>query len=174
MCLLNPYETSSCKIFDDFRYYVNNNYSDTIPPDRLLKMIDTFMTLMPTITTYLDDEYPILSIVVNTFDPEKQEISFSIELNTYDDISRDIQSQNAKDDPHMLIVNNLINLIRLNPLIRGDHISLNEHKKDKREILINEEPHQIFSSKYNFVVPVQRETEKEIFDTVPQILYTYN
>lgn len=150
MCYLNPYEDiTNCK-------ELNNAINWTQAE------ISFFKDLMLFIKQKLENQdFPKLWIIFNSLDPKKNQIWFTININTF--LDDEIYLSNKWIiNPHIYIVSMLINWLRESHFILWDTIkfdSLKVNKRKVKEITVN-------TSTFTFNIPVQKATEKEIYDFV--------
>lgn len=157
MCYLNPYEKSEnweCTTIWDFDYDMTNRWE---------KLNLSFVkTLVSFIKWKLEDQdFPKLSIIFNTLDPQSNRISFTISINTFLEDEQNIIWKGILN-PHIYIVSTMLNLLRESHFILWDTIkidSLKVNKKKYKEVTVN-------SSNFTFDIPVQKAVEREIYDFV--------
>lgn len=155
MCYLNPYEKSDeCNAIWDFDYDMIKSWENL--------NITFLKSLIAFIKWKLENqEFPKLSIIFNTLDPQSNKISFTISMNTFlEDESNLINSWIL--NPHIYIVSVMLNLLRESHFILWDTIrvdSLKVTKKKYKDVIVN-------SSSFSFDIPVQKAVEREIYDYV--------
>jgi hypothetical protein len=73
-----------------------------------------FVSLLEFINEKLNEEYSRLSIVMNDFNPNNNQISFTVEVNTYakDEASIKDNHKCLIENPHLFIISNLIYLLK--------------------------------------------------------------
>lgn len=158
-CYLNPFEIDyTCGVVGDF-----DKYYRLITNETSLNA-SFFKSLMYYIDFRLEEtDIPSFDIVFQWFDATKQQISFTIDVNTFlqDELAL---IQKWILNPHIFVVSNLLNFLKQSKLIIGSSI-------DARQLKIQPQTVQIWSSKFNinksvmtFTLPLQRGTEREIFD----------
>ncbi len=159
-CYLNPFETNyKCNIIGDFNKYYKMTNDDKFD-------IDFFKELMYYTDTKLEQtELPSFSITFQKFDQNKDEITFNIDINTF----KQDEIQLAKNwilSPHIFIFTNLINNLKQSKFIVGEWISTKNLQIDTKVIDIGSTQFVIHNSNKTFTLPIQKESEREIFDFV--------
>lgn len=163
-CYLNPYETNyKCNIIWDFdKYYDITNDSNF--------QTNFFKELINYTDTKLEQtELPSFSITFQKFDQNKDEITFTIDINTF----KQDEIELAKKwilSPHIFIFNNLINNLKQSKFIVWESISTKNLKIDTKVINIGSTQFVIHNSNKTFTLPIQKENEREIFDFVDDSL----
>ncbi len=166
VCYNNPYEPVKCDKVDDF-----NNYYKRILGD---KNFDTafFKTLMEFINNNLEySNMPSFSITFNSFDGKSNSIAFTIEVNTLKEDEYALIQQGIKS-PHIFIVSELIKLLKQSTFIVGKAIDARDVKVSPKQVTIGGSKYVVNNSIKNFSLPIQKSTEREIFDFVET--YTSN
>jgi hypothetical protein len=75
------------------------------------------------------------------------------------------------ENPHLFIISNLIYLLKESHFILWKDIEINSLNPSKKNIKIWNQIRSVSSSKYPFNVPIQKITEKEIYDRVNVDIY---
>lgn len=166
VCYNNPYEPVKCDKVDDF-----NNYYKRILGDR---SFDTsfFKVLMEYINNNLEySNMPSFSITFNSFDGKSNSIGFTVEVNTLKEDEYALIQQGIKS-PHIFIVSELIKLLKQSTFIVGKAIDAKDIKVNPKQVTIGASKYVVNNSIKNFVLPIQKGTEREIFDFVDR--YTLN
>lgn len=175
-CILNPLEISteseSCINFMDFEKYVTLNY--TCKPwevnctnvnfqPKIFKKVIQYIKYM------LESEsLPILSILLNSLDPNNNTISFTIDINTYSDDEKNLLSEWILN-PNVFISTSLINSLRKSHMILGSSIKIDNLKVNKKDVKNSDwTSSKANNSSFVFTIPIQKSVEKEIYD------YVYN
>jgi hypothetical protein len=165
-CYLNVYESEECNIIWDFRNFYSTQWIDK------KFYSDVFINLIRYIDNKLEtDSFPKLSIVLNDLDPQKNILSFAIDINTYKEdeadmlMSDNLSSSNIKM-PHVMIVTELLNSLRQSQFILWWSIELDNLKVNKKKVKQWNMEYTVNNSKFNFNIPVQKSTEREIYDFV--------
>ena len=162
-CYNNPYEPVQCNIIWDFdKYYQLREKSTGEKPFNT----SFFKKLMEHIDKKLEySNVPSFSITFNSFDGKSNSIAFTIEVNTLKEDEYVLLKQGIKS-PHIFIVSELIQLLKQSTFIVGKAI-------DAKDIRVTSKPITIWGSKYmvnnsvkTFTLPIQKNTEREIFDYV--------
>ena len=162
-CYNNPYEPVQCNIIWDFdKYYQLREKSTGEKPFNT----SFFKKLMEHIDKKLEySNIPSFSITFNSFDGKSNSIAFTVEVNTLKEDEYVLLKQGIKS-PHIFIVSELIQLLKQSTFIVGKAI-------DAKDIRVTSKPITIWGSKYmvnnsvkTFTLPIQKNTEREIFDYV--------
>ena len=162
-CYNNPYEPVQCNLIWDFdKYYQLRENSTGEKPFNT----SFFKKLMEHIDKKLEySNVPSFSITFNSFDGKSNSIAFTVEVNTLKEDEYVLLKQDIKS-PHIFIVSELIQLLKQSTFIVGKAI-------DAKDIRVTSKPITIWGSKYmvnnsvkTFTLPIQKNTEREIFDYV--------
>ncbi|MCF7834926.1 hypothetical protein K9M48_02625 [Candidatus Gracilibacteria bacterium] len=159
-CYLNPFEIDSdCQEIGDFDMYykmTNQTGFDTSFFKRLMYYIDLKIE---------QTEIPSFSIIFNGFNSNSNNISFSINVDTFrqDEISL---INKGILNPHIFVVNSLINFLKQSKFILGKDISSKNIRVQPKVINIGSNQFYINHSAMNFSLPIQKDVEREIFDFV--------
>ena len=160
MCYLNPFETNAnCdNIWDLDLYY-------SIAKDNSIN-IRLFKNAMSAISQLLEkEETSLFSITFNGFNASDKSIQFNIEVYTNQEDEKALMAQ-WKRNPNIFILTNIVNLLKQSSFIIWANINTKE--VDVKDKTINQ---WAFSRKVNystmdFEVPIQKDTEREIFDYI--------
>ena len=159
-CYLNPYETNyECNIINDFdKYYniTNDKYFNTKFFKELIHYTDNKLE---------QTELPSFSITFQKFDQNKDEITFSIDINTFKQDELELAKKWILS-PHIFIFNNLINNLKQSKFIVGESISTKQLDIKTKTINIWSTQFVVHNSNKTFTLPIQKESEREIFDFV--------
>ena len=160
MCYLNPFEVSAnCDTIWDLDLYYNIIKDDSIN-------IKLFKNVMNAISQLLENEDTALfSITFKWFNAQSKNISFNIEVYTNQEDERNLMAQ-WKKNPNIFILTNIINLLKQSSFIIWADISTNEINVDTRTINLGGISRNVNYSSMNFSVPIQKSTEREIFDYI--------
>ena len=161
MCYLNPFETNAnCDTIWDLDLYYNNIIND--------KWIDIklFKNSMNVISQLLEkNDTSLFSITFNWFNAQDKKITFSIEVFTNQDDERTLISQ-WKRNPNIFILTNIINLLKQSSFIIWAEINTKEVHVEPMTINLWWLQRKVNYSTMNFTVPIQKNTEREIFDYI--------
>jgi len=159
-CYLNPFEDPrTCSVIDDFNQYFVSYEPNTEIDQKLYKELMIF------IDTRLDDSaFPSLIISFDRFDPQAQQLGFKIGINTLAEDEKALINQGILN-PHIFILSRMINLLKASKFIMGNAIAINDMRIERNELEVWWKPLVVNSSTRNFMAPLQRNTEREIFDT---------
>lgn len=159
-CYLNPYEVDyDCNLVGDFDRYYTLVAKDQSSFDRWF-----FKKIMAYVDAKLEQtELPSFSITFQKFDPTKKQISFKVEVNTF---QQDEAALTRKGiiNPHIFIVTNLLNLIKQSLFVISENIDAKQLKIIPKVIKIWSTIFTVNNSTMNFVLPVQETTQREITD----------
>lgn len=160
-CYINPFEDQNCSLLNDFAR--NYQLNDTTAG------IDTsfFTALITFIDQKLENaDFPSLSIAFQNFDPTAGKITLTIQINTFQQDEIDLLSRWIVN-PHIFIVSNLISLLKESRIIIGEGININQLKVNKRTIKVWSTEVVVNNSSLQVSVPLQKSTQREIFDFAP-------
>lgn len=164
-CYLNPYEVDyDCNLVGDFdRYYTLI--------DKEKKPFDTnfFKKMMFYVDTKLEQtDLPSFSITFKRYDPTQKQISFTLDVNTFkqDEIAL---IKKWIISPHIFILSNLLNLIKQSVFVVSENIDAKSIKISPKTIKIGTSTFNVNNSTMNFVLPIQKGSEREISDYVDPI-----
>lgn len=159
-CYLNPFEIDyQCNIIWDFeKYYIltDDINFETEFFKKLIKYTDTKLE---------QTELPSFSMDFKRFDKNSNQITFSIDINTF----RQDEIELAKKwilSPHIFILNNLINNLRQSRFILWEWIVIKTLKIEPKTINIWSTEFNINNSHKLFTVDIQKESAREIEDFV--------
>lgn len=159
-CYLNPFEIDyDCNSIGDFDMYYSvkgQTGFDTSFFKRLVYYIDLKLE---------QTEIPSFSIMFNGFSSNSNQISFSINVDTFkqDELSL---IEKGISNPHIFIVKNLINFLKQSKFILWKDITTKNIKVQPKTITIWSNQFNVNHSAMNFSLPIQKDTEREIFDFV--------
>ena len=161
MCYLNPFETSAdCDTIWDLDLYYNNKLRDG---SINIKM---FKNSMNAISQLLEKEDTTLfSITFNWFNAKDKNITFKVEVYTNQDDERSLMAQ-WKKNPNIFILTNIINLLKQSSFIIWANINTKEVNVQPKTQTLWGISRKVNYSTMNFTVPIQKDTEREIFDYI--------
>ena len=160
VCYNNPYEPVKCDKIDDFGEYYKKIREESD--------FDTsfFKTLMEFIDNKLEySNVPSFAITFNSFDGKSNSIGFTVEVNTLKEDEYALVQQEVKS-PHIFIVSELIKLLKQSTFIVGKAIDAKDIKVSPKQITIGGSKYTVNNSVKNFNLPIQKTTDREIFDFV--------
>ncbi len=160
VCYNNPYEPVKCDKIDDFGEYYKKIREESD--------FDTsfFKTLMEFIDNKLEySNVPSFAITFNSFDGKSNSIGFTVEVNTLKEDEYALVQQGVKS-PHIFIVSELIKLLKQSTFIVGKAIDAKDIKVSPKQITIGGSKYTVNNSVKNFNLPIQKTTDREIFDFV--------
>ena len=161
MCYLNPFETNAdCDTIWDLDLYYNNRLKD----DSI--NIKMFKNSMNAISQLLEKEdTSLFSITFNWFNAKDKKITFKIDVYTNQDDERSLMAQ-WKRNPNIYILTNIINLLKQSSFIIWSDINTKEVNVQTKTQTLWGISRKINYSTMNFSVPIQKDTEREIFDYI--------
>ena len=166
VCYNNPYEPEECNKINDFdKYYKKIIWETTF---------DTtfFKNLMKFINNQLEyNTMPSFSITFNSFDGQSNSISFSVEVNTTIEDETALIQQGIKS-PHIFIISELIKLLKQSTFIVGKAIDAKDIKVVSKPITVAWRQFNVNNSVNTFTLPIQKTTDREIFDFVENYIST--
>lgn len=160
MCYLNPFETTAnCDTVWDLDLYYSNNNDKSID-------IKLFKNSMNAISQLLEkNDTSLFSITFNWFDAKDKNITFDVEVYTNQDDERALISQ-GKKNPNIFILTNIINLLKQSSFIIWADINTKEIHVEPKTINLGWFQRMVNYSTMKFTVPIQKNTEREIFDYI--------
>ena len=161
MCYLNPFETNAdCDTIGDLDLYYNNVLRDGSINIKLFK------NSMNAISQLLEKwDTTLFSITFNWFNAQDKNITFNIEVYTNQDDERSLMAQ-WKKNPNIFILTNIINLLKQSSFIIWANIDTKEVNVQTRTETIGGISRNVNYSTMDFTVPIQKDTEREIFDYI--------
>ena len=160
MCYLNPFETdANCDTVWDLDLYYSILKDDSFN-------IKLFKNAMNAISQLLEKwDSTLFSITFNGFNAQQKNISFNIEVYTNQEDERILLTQWQRN-PNIFILTNIINLLKQSSFIIWADISTKEINVDTRTISRWNISKTVNYSSMDFTVPIQKNTEREIFDYI--------
>lgn len=161
MCYLNPFETSSnCDTIWDLDLY----YSSIIKDNTI--NISLFKNAMSAINQLLEKEdTSLFSIIFNWFNAQDEAITFNIEVFTNQSDEKELMSQWQRN-PNIFILTNIINLLKQSSFIIWWDINTKQVDVETRTVTWGWVSSTVKYSSKDFTVPIQKDTEREIFDYI--------
>lgn len=162
MCYLNPFEiNANCDVIGDFDLYyklAKDNSIDTV----------LFKNAMNAISQLLEKEDTALfSITFNWFDAGDEKIQFNVEVYTTRDDERALNEQWI-GNPNIFIQNKIIRLLKLSSFVLGAEIDESQKERGYVEKTLTQWwiSKTVRYSTLDFSIPIQKNTEREIFDYI--------
>ena len=161
MCYLNPFEVNAnCDTIWDLDLYYDRIAEDNSIDIRLFK------NSMSAISQLLEKEdTSLFSITFNWFNAEDKSIRFNIEVFTNQEDERTLVLQ-WKKNPNIFILTNIIHLLKQSSFIIWADINVKEVNVNTRSINQGSVSRTVHYSTMDFSVPIQKDTEREIFDYI--------
>lgn len=166
MCYLNPFETdANCDtIWDLDIYYATTRKNDKDKSDEMdLKLFKNSMNAINQLLEKRDTS--LFSITFNGFNAQDKNITFNIEVFTNQSDEKSLMAQ-WKRNPNIFILTNIINLLKQSSFIIWSEINTKEVNVETRSINIGWLSTLVNYSSKDFTVPIQKDTEREIFDYI--------
>ena len=161
MCYLNPFETStSCNTIGDFDLYYQDILNEPTFERELFKNVMKYLDIM-----LEQSDIPSFSILFNGFTAGSKAINFTIEVNTTRQDELKLSDAGVKN-PHIFIFTSLINLLKQSLFIIGGEIDTKTINITTRSIEIGNTSYIVNTSSKQFSLPIQKSTEREIFDYI--------
>lgn len=160
MCYLNPFEiNANCDVVGDLDLYYKIAQDDSID-------ITLFKNAMNAISQLLEKEdVTLFSITFNWFNAGDENINFNIEVYTTKDDERALKEQWI-NPPQIFIQNSIIRLLKLSYFIIGAEIDGSERSIYNTTLTQWWISREVGYSTIDFSVPIQKNTEREIFDYI--------
>lgn len=161
-CYLNPYEIDyDCNMVGDFDRYYKLIEKDETPPDTSF-----FKKMMYYVDNKLEQtDLPSFSITFKKYDPTQKQISFNVDVNTFkqDEVAL---IKKGIINPHIFILSNLLNLIKQSIFVVSENIDAKSIKITPKVIKIGTSVFTVNNSSIDFVLPIQKWSEREISDYI--------
>ncbi len=160
-CYFNPYVSAdSCNMpqGNDFMNYYT--YVDT--------KANIDKKDFPILMNYLDaklenTDFPSLEINIKSFDPLQNQISFSIDLNTFQEDELQLLNKGILN-PHIYLATKIIDLLRESKFVVAESINLSTLKVNKKKLRVGAQEFIVNNSTFDFTLPLQKNAEREIYD----------
>ena len=175
MCYLNPFETkASCEDIGDLDMYYSELKKEQTknckkdPNCKELDMIDIklFKNAMNAIDQLLEAEQTALfSITFNGFNAQDKNITFNIEVYTNQNDEKNLMEK-GKRNPNIFILTSIVNLLKQSSFIIWADISTKEVNVETKSLDLWWFTVWVNYSSQEFTVPIQKDTEREIFDYI--------
>ena len=160
-CYLNPLEdVRKCNIVNDFEKYFTFVETETEFDAELFKALISFID-----NKLEDTDYPSLEIQFDNFNPSSQSLSFTIEVNSFQEDEIELFRKGILN-PHIFIITNMINLLKQSRFVIGESIRVDKLNINRNEVKIWSTSVFVSTSQMKFTLPLQKETQREIFDYV--------
>lgn len=159
MCYLNPHESlPQCNQINDFKHYIEYEKPD----------IDInyghFTQLLELVDKRLEQStVPSLQINFNRFDPNATAIAFEVIINTLQEDEIAFLDKGILN-PHVFILSTLVNLLKQSLFVIGNNISVPTIGVKDQNITIGNVQIPVKTSSISFNLPIQNESQREIFD----------
>ncbi|MDR0282269.1 MAG: hypothetical protein LBI53_02890 [Candidatus Peribacteria bacterium] len=161
MCYLNPYEVDkNCLAIGDLDRYYKDILKDTSIDLSLLKNVLSYLD------TFLEQkDIPSFSILFNGFNAATKSIDFSVDIN----ITKQDQLKLMEDkilNPQIFILTKIINLLKQSFFVIGANIDAKTIAVTTKTVTVGNTTYTVLNSRKNFSLPIQKETEREIFNYI--------
>jgi len=160
MCYLNPFEiNANCDAVWDLDLYYSLAKDNSID-------IRLFKNSMNAISQLLErNDTSLFSITFNGFNAKDKNIQFNIEVYTNQEDEKALMQQ-WKRNPNIFILTNIINLLKQSSFIIWADINVDKVTVNKRTLNQWGISRKVNYSTMDFAVPIQKWTEREIFDYI--------
>lgn len=164
-CYLNPYEIDyDCNLVGDFDRYYTLVDNETTKPDT-----NFFKKMMYYVDNKLEQtDLPSFSITFKKYDPTQKQISFSVDVNTFKQDELALIKRGIIN-PHIFILSNLLNLIKQSVFVVSENIDAKSIKIESKVIKIGSSVFNVNNSTLDFVLPIQKWSQREITDYIDPI-----
>ena len=161
MCYLNPYEVDrNCLTIGDLDRYYKDIIKDSSVDLPLLKNVLNYLD------TFLEQkDIPSFSILFNGFNAATKSIDFSVDIN----ITKQDQLKLMEDkilNPQIFILTQIINLLKQSFFVIGANIDAKTIAVTTKTVTVGNTSYTVLNSRKNFSLPIQKETEREIFNYI--------
>jgi len=161
MCYLNPYEVDkNCLAIGDLDRYYKDILKDTSIDLSLLKNVLSYLD------TFLEQkDITSFSILFNGFNAATKSIDFSVDIN----ITKQDQLKLMEDkilNPQIFILTQIINLLKQSFFVIGANIDAKTIAVTTKTVTVGNTTYTVLNSRKNFSLPIQKETEREIFNYI--------
>ncbi len=165
MCYMNSYDPE-CMINSDFDNYLASQLRDDgIPQAQIARYVTFFKRFIKNLLTKIEVEpKPVISLVLNNLDPEKNTVSFKMEINIPQEVYVQLLKKLPSQEPNLFVVSQMMNLLRWSHFIVGDNLGVDSIKVTLRKEKIGNVFRNYYVSNYTFTVPIQKEAQVEIYD----------
>lgn len=159
MCYLNPYESlPDCNKIGDFKRYFRYEEKDEKTDVLLLSKI------LVVISNKLEQtDLPSLQIAFDSFSPTAKELGFNVTINTLPEDEAAFISKGIIN-PHIFIISTLVNLLKQSIFVIGNTINVNKLNIQQKLFTIGDIQIPVSTSSMLFRLPLQWESEREIYD----------
>jgi hypothetical protein len=159
-CYLNPYEIDyDCNLVGDFDRYYTAVIQNGTGLDRPF-----FKKIMALVDAKLEQTaLPSFAVTFQKFDPTQKQISFKVDVNTFQQDEAALTKKGIIN-PHIFIVTNLLNLIKQSLYVLSENIDAKTLKIIPKTIKVGSTVFTVNNSTMNFILPIQKSTEREITD----------
>jgi len=161
MCYLNPFEyDSDCDVIWDLDLYYKSILKDESININLLKNVMNWMNQL-----LENEDSATFSITFNGFNARDKDITFDIEVFTSQTDERALMAQ-WKRNPNIFILTSIVNLLKQSTFIIGAKVDMNSVDVEERTLSRGGFTTNVNYSNQSFTVPIQKNTEREIFDYI--------
>lgn len=159
-CYLNPYEIDyDCNLVGDFDRYYTAVIQNGTGLDRPF-----FKKIMALVDAKLEQTaLPSFAVTFQKFDPTQKQISFKVDVNTFQQDEAALTKKGIIN-PHIFIVTNLLNLIKQSLYVLSENVDAKTLKIIPKTIKVGSTVFTVNNSTMNFILPIQKSTEREITD----------
>lgn len=160
-CYLNPFEYDySCNVIGDFDRYYSIAKEEKTFNTKLFKQLIYYLDLKLEFT-----DIPSFNIMFQKFNANDDEITFSIDINTFKQDELELAKQWIIN-PHIFILTNLVNSLKQSKFIVGKDIKVDNLNVSEEVFKVGTTEFIVNNSKKVYTLPIQKNTQREIFDFV--------
>ena len=160
MCYLNPFEiNANCDVVGELDLHYKKIKDSSININLLKNAMNVISQLLE------KEDTTLFSITFNGFNAEDKNITFNIEVYTNQEDERSLMEQ-WKKNPNIFILTNIVNLLKQSSFIIWAEINTKEVNVDTKTISQWGVSRTVNYSTMDFTVPIQKNTEREIFDYI--------
>lgn len=160
MCYLNPFEiNANCDVVGELDLHYKKIKDSSMNINLLKNAMNVISQLLE------KEDTTLFSITFNGFNAEDKNITFNIEVYTNQEDERSLMEQ-WKKNPNIFILTNIVNLLKQSSFIIWAEINTKEVNVDTKTISQWGVSRTVNYSTMDFTVPIQKNTEREIFDYI--------
>lgn len=160
-CYLNPFEYDySCNVIGDFDRYYSIAKEEKTFNTKLFKQLIYYLDLKLEFT-----DIPSFNIMFQKFDANDDKITFSIDINTFKQDELELAKQWIIN-PHVFILTNLVNSLKQSKFIVWKDLKVDNLNVDEMIFRVWTTEFIVNNSKKVYTLPIQKYTQREIFDFV--------
>ena len=165
MCYMNSYDPQ-CLLDKSFDNYLTNQFIDAgLDAQTAQNYTFSFKLFVQHLIRKIEtDPKPIVSLVLNNLDPQKWTVSFKVEISIPQQVYVQLLKKLPSQEPNLFVVSQMINLLRGSHFIVGDGLKIDSIKVNLKKEKIGKAIKNYYVSSYTFTVPIQKQSQVEIYD----------